>query len=231
MRKKIIYIIGTRPEIIRSALIISKLKVDSKVLFRLVHTGQHYDYLMDKIFFKELNLPDPDINLEVGSMTHSKQIAEIILKLENFYLQFQPDLVVVFGDTNSSLAGALTAAKLNIPIAHIEAGCREWEMDLPEELNRRLIDHCSNLLLTVSETWVKNLENEEVMGKIYNLGDPLYYVFKKYYDISLNTELSNKLGLEDRKYFLLTLHRSKNVDNIENLVDILSVFDYFNTSF
>lgn len=222
MKKKIVYLIGTRPEIIRSSEIILALKKDPGVFFKLVHTGQHYDYLMDKVFLKELNLPRPDINLKVRSGTHAEETAKIMLRFEKWLLDFKPDLVAVFGDTNSSIAGALTAVKLKIPVAHLEAGCREWEMDIPEEINRRLIDHCSNLLLAVSDTGVDNLKKESVSGKIYNLGDPLYEVFKKYFKRSQRLKLRKKLGLKPEDYLLTTLHRPQNVDQKENFANILT---------
>lgn len=228
MKKRIVYVIGTRPEVIRSSLIILALKKDPQILFKLVHTRQHYDYLMDTVFLKELNLPKPDINLKVGSGTHGEQTVKIISRFEKFLLKFKPDLIAVFGDTNSSLATALTAAKMKIPVAHLEAGAREWEMDIPEEINRRLIDHCSNLLLAVSETCVQNLKKENVPGKIYNLGDPLFDVFKKTFKKRLKLELINKLGLKTKEYLLLTLHRDKNVDHQENLKNILSALASIN---
>ena len=222
MKKKIVYIVGTRPEIIRSASIILALKQDRQIEFKLVHTGQHYNYLMDRIFFKELNLPKSDINLEVGSGRHGEQTAKIMLRFEKFLLDFKPDMVAVFGDTNSSLAAALAAVKLQIPLAHLEAGAREWEMDMPEEINRRLIDHCSNLLLAVSENCVQNLKKENVLGEIYNTGDPLYDVFKKFFQKSLKLKLIDQLGLKKKEYILLTLHRPKNVDDQKTFEDILS---------
>lgn len=219
--KKIAYIIGTRPEIIRSAFVILSLKADKEVIFKVVHTGQHYDYLMNETFFQEFGLSKPDVNLGVGSGTHAELTANIILKLEKFFLKFRPELVVVFGDTDSSLAAALTAVKLQIPVTHLEAGCRGWEMDMPEEINRRLIDHCSNLLLAVSENCVSNLKKEKVIGQIFNTGDPLYDVFKKCIKEIRKLQTIEKFGLKRGEYFLLTLHRAKNVDEEDNLKNIL----------
>jgi len=222
MKKKIVYIVGTRPELIRSALLISYLKKDKDVEFTLVHTGQHYNYLMDKVFFEEFNLPEPDINLKVGSGLHAEQTAKIMINLEKFLLKINPNLVIVFGDTNSSLAGALVATKLKIPLAHIEAGCREWEMDMPEEINRRLIDHCSNLLFPVSKIGKKNLINEDVQGKIVNCGDPLYEVFKNHYRKSQNLKLLQSLKVSKKRYILLTVHRAGNVDDLRKLENIIN---------
>lgn len=227
MKKKIVYIVGTRPELIRSALIISYLKKDKDVAFTLVHTGQHYDYLMDKVFFDEFKLPEPDINLKVGSGSHAEQTAKIMINLEKFLISLSPNLVVVFGDTNSSLAGALVATKLKIPLAHLEAGCREWEMDMPEEINRRLIDHCSNFLFPVSKVGEKNLKNENIQGKVFNCGDPLYEVFKNHYKKGQNLNILDNLKISKKKYILLTTHRADNVDDFKKLENIITNLFFF----
>jgi len=228
MNNKIVYVVGTRPELIRSALLITYLKKDPEVEFKLVHTGQHYDYLMDKVFFNEFNLPEPDINLKVGSNSHAVQTASIMVSLEKYLLSVNPDLVVVFGDTNSSLAGALVAAKLKIPLAHIEAGCREWEMDMPEEINRRLIDHCSNLLYPVSKDGKINLLKENIKGKIFNYGDPLYEVFLQNYELSKNNNVVKELSIIKKGYFLLTTHRANNVDDLVKLQNLINDLGCFN---
>ncbi|MGB9622953.1 MAG: UDP-N-acetyl glucosamine 2-epimerase, partial [Candidatus Bathyarchaeia archaeon] len=143
-------ILGTRPQIIKSAPII--YEAERKGLdIKFIHTGQHYDYNLSKTFFDELNLPDPYINLDVGSGSHAYQTAEIMLRLENVLMDLKPCLVVVPGDTNSALAGALTAVKLGIKVAHVEAGARSYDTSMPEEINRRLVDHISSILFTVSE--------------------------------------------------------------------------------
>lgn len=222
MKNKIVYVIGTRPEIIRSAFIIKKLKEDPEVDFKLLHTGQHYSYLMDKVFFDELKVPPPDINLGVGSKTHTKQIAEIMVKTEEFFNQFKPNMACVFGDTNSTLAVAIVAVKMNIPLCHIEAGFREWEMDLPEEANRRLTDHSANLLLALSQNMVNNLKTEKVLGIIYNTGDPQYEIFQYYYKKASKINLLKTYKLKKNSYILLTIHRDKNVDNIQTLLSILN---------
>lgn len=219
MKKKICITLGTRPEIIRLAGIINELRADRTVDFKLVYTGQHYDFLMKDVFFKELNVSLPDIDLKVGSDSHARQTAEIMLGIEKYFNENRPDIVVVFGDTNSSLAVALTAVKMKIPLAHLEAGAREWEMDIPEEVNRRLIDHCSNVLIAVSDNCVQNLRNESIMGDIYNLGDPLFDTFNKNFHED-NTTGKLALGLE-KKYILLTIHRDKNVDDLKKLKEII----------
>lgn len=226
-KKRVAYIIGTRPEVIRSATLIKALKSDDSIVFSLVHTGQHYDYLMDKVFFEEFHLSDPDINLEIGSGSHSEQTAAIMVKLEKYFEEFKPDIVAVFGDTNSSLAAAITTVKMGIPLAHIEAGCREYEMDMPEEINRRLIDHCSNVNLTVSELCSDNLKAEKVAGDVIFCGDPLYDVYKECSQTDGDSEILKEFGLEPDKYAVMTAHRGKNVDDDDNLRNIFSAVSHF----
>lgn len=221
-KTRIAYVVGTRPEIIRSATVVSALKADPEVGFRLVHTGQHYDFLMDQVFFKELAIPRPNVNIGVGSGTHAEQTAAMMLEMERYFERTAPEIVGVFGDTNSGLAAAIAAVKLQIPVAHLEAGCREWEMDMPEEINRRLMDHCSRLNLAVSEVSAGNLRRECVAGDVFNLGDPLYDVYRACRKVSDGLELWRGLGLQKRGYALLTLHRPANVDDEKTLDAILS---------
>ena len=143
-----ILVLGARPQIIKSAPFIHLTSKDKQIHLDIIHTGQHYDYEMTKIFFEELSLPDPIANLNVGSGTHAQQTAKTMLRLEKILQKQKPTLAIVPGDTNSTLAGALTAAKLHIPVAHIEAGARSYNIKMPEEINRRLTDHCSTLLFT-----------------------------------------------------------------------------------
>src|SRR4030042_1043693 len=143
---KIMCVVGTRPEFIRMAPVIKAVKDDPRAKLILVHTGQHYSYLMDKIFFDQLQIPKPNFCLNIGSGLTGEQTSKVITRMEKAILRYQPDLVIVFGDTNSSLGAALAAAKLNFPLAHIEAGCRNNDPKMPEEINRRLIDHCSDYL-------------------------------------------------------------------------------------
>lgn len=220
-KTNIAYIIGTRPEIIRSADLIRALASDETVEFKLVHTGQHYDYEMSEVFFKQLDVPMPDLNLGVGSGKHGAQTAKMMIGLEDFFLSFQPDIVGIFGDTNSSLAGALVAAKLGIPIAHLEAGCREWDMRLPEEMNRRIIDHMSNVAFAFSRDAMKNLKDERVLAEVYNTGDPLFEVFEKNLKESATSDIRDRLGVTEGEYFFATIHRAGNVGNLDNFRSIL----------
>ena len=221
MKKKICITLGTRPEIIRLATIINELRRDQTIDFKLVYTGQHYDLLMNYIFFKELGILPPDIDLKIGSGTHAEQTAGIMTNVEKYFKSYEPDMVAVFGDTNSSLAVSITAVKMKIPLAHLEAGCREWEMDIPEEVNRRLIDHCSNVLIAVSKNCAENLKKEKVLGDIYNCGDPLFDIFKTVYQKNKHSKNLNDLGVIKNEYVFLTVHRDKNVDDLKKLKQIM----------
>lgn len=216
------FILGARPQIIKSSLLIQLLNEDKKVKLSLIHTGQHYDYEMTKIFFEEFSLPDPSVNLNVGSDSHAQQTAKMMSRLEPVLLASKPNVVLIPGDTNSTLAGALTAAKLGIPVAHLEAGARSYDDKMPEEINRRLTDHCSTLLFTTTETCLQNLLKEGIRReKIRNVGDMMYDVLLYHLPKAEKTTILAKLGVEVKGYFLLTLHRQENVDNPENLKKIL----------
>ena len=215
-------VLGARPQIIKSAPFIHLASQDPQISLSIIHTGQHYDYEMTKIFFEELRLPDPIANLNVGSGTHAQQTAKIMLRLEKLLQRQRPDLVVVPGDTNSTLAGALTAAKLHIPVAHIEAGARSYDMHMPEEINRRLTDHCSTLLFTPTENCTKNLLKEGIAKeKIHQTGDTMYDVLLQQLPKAEKTQILEKLGLKPKTYALLTTHRPENVDNPKNLRSII----------
>ena len=159
---KIVTVIGARPQIIKAAALSRAIRnnFSKSIQEIIVHTGQHYDDNMSEVFFRELEIPAPAFNLEVGSASHALQTAQMIEKLEPLLLHEKPDVLVVYGDTNSTLAAAITAAKLHIPIAHIEAGLRSFNKLMPEELNRILSDHCSSLLFAPTTTAIRNLENE-----------------------------------------------------------------------
>lgn len=215
-------ILGARPQIVKSAPLIHLASQDYQMSLSIIHTGQHYDFEMTKIFFQELCLPDPMANLNVGSGTHAWQTAKIMTRLEKILQKQKPDLVVVPGDTNSTIAGALTAAKLHIPVAHIEAGARSYDMRMPEEINRRLTDHCSTLLFTPTENCTKNLLKEGIAKeKIHQTGDTMYDLLIQQLPKAEKTQILEKLGLKPKTYALLTTHRPENVDNPKNLKNII----------
>jgi UDP-N-acetylglucosamine 2-epimerase len=215
-------ILGARPQIIKSMPFIRLSNEDKHVKLSIIHTGQHYNYEMTKVFFEEFNLPEPTVNLNVGSGSQAQQTAKMMTRLEPFLQEQKPDLVVVPGDTNSTLAGALTTAKLNIPVAHIEAGARSYDNRMPEEINRRLTDHCSNLLFTATENCSRNLLKEGISKDVVHLvGDTMYDVLLQQLPKAEKATILDQLDVKTKAYALLTLHRQENVDSLENLKRIL----------
>jgi len=228
-------VLGTRPQIIKSAPIVKVANRDKDVELEIAHTGQHYDYEMSKVFFEEMNLPDPIVNLNVGSGSHARQTGQILMRLEKTLLDHKPDLVLVPGDTNSTLAGSLCAVKLHIPVGHVEAGARSYDMSMAEEINRRLTDHCSHLLFAATENCVMNLRKEGIPDEqIFLTGDTMYDALLQHETRSSKSRALDKLGLGPRDYVLLTIHRAENVDNPDRLRGIMGAvvrFDKFKVLF
>lgn len=220
--KSILSVIGARPQFIKCAPVSREIRKYFKEI--IVHTGQHYDHNMSEIFFKLLNIPKPNYNLNVGSDSHAVQTSKIIMKLEKIMLKEKPDLVLLYGDTNSTLAGAVTAAKLMIPIAHVEAGLRSFNKSMPEELNRICTDHFSNILFCPGSIAVGNLKNEGIINNVYNTGDVMKdAVLSNISKIKL-AYIKNKFGITDiSKYYFMTIHRQENTDNLERLKRILKI--------
>jgi UDP-N-acetylglucosamine 2-epimerase (non-hydrolysing) len=222
---RITIVLGARPQIVKSSLFIHLASKDKRILLQIVHTGQHYDYEMTRVFFEELDLPEPDSNLGVGSGTHAQQTAKMMLLLEEVWKKQRPDVVLVPGDTNSTLAGALTAAKLTIPVAHMEAGARSYDMEMPEEINRRLADHCSAQLFTPTNNCTRNLLKEGIPKKtICEAGDTMYDVLLQQLPKAEKTTILGDLGLKAKTYALLTTHRPENVDaplKLRNIVEAM----------
>jgi UDP-N-acetylglucosamine 2-epimerase (non-hydrolysing) len=187
-----------------------------------VHTAQHYDPEMSDIFFEELEIPKPDYNFGVGSGPHGKQTGEILAKVEEVLLKEKPDFVLVYGDTNSTLAGALAAAKLHIPVAHIEAGLRSFDRTMPEELNRIITDHLSDLLFCPTQTAVDNLRNEGITCGVYLVGDVMVDAieFNKA-SAEKRSHILERLGVAPKRYFILTIRRPANTDSYEHMENII----------
>jgi len=228
---KILIMVGARPNFIKVAPLIERLDQfnelnrSHKLDYKLIHTGQHYDYEMSQIFFQDLKIPKPDRNLEVGSGLHGEQTGEIMIKFEKVCIKEKPDVVIVVGDVNSTLAGALVAAKLHIPLAHIEAGLRSFDMSMPEEINRQLTDCVSNFLFCPTKTAVDNLRREGIKQGIYNVGDIMYDTFLKGIKIAQEkSKILKKLGLKPRDYYLATVHRAENTDQKDRLKKIVNAF-------
>ena len=219
---KIFSIVGARPQFIKLAPLSAALAAGKHKEF-IVHTGQHYDYAMSEKIFIDLGIRKPDIHLEVGAGNQTVQITEMMLKLETAMLEKKPDFVIVFGDTNSTLAGALIAAKQNIPIVHIEAGLRSYNRTMPEEINRIVTDHVSKYLFAPTQTAVDNLEREGKESSTFFTGDIMVDTMKNNIQIALDKSTVVKdLKLQGEVYNLLTLHRHYNVDDSEILEHILN---------
>lgn len=234
MQKKIITIIGARPQIIKSAAISRAIRTQfsAQIQELIVHTGQHYDENMSEVFFGELEIPKPNYNLNIGSGSHGFQTAKMIEGLEQIYLQEKPNAVIVYGDTNSTIAGALAAIKIQIPVVHIEAGLRSFNKQMPEEVNRIACDHMSSLLFTPTKTGLENLKKEGFKPnsegkatpdspKVYHCGDIMYDNSIYFSTVSdQKSSLLKKLNITPNNYILCTIHRDSNTDIAENLTSI-----------
>lgn len=230
MEKKIAIILGTRPEIIKMSPIIRECE-KRKLNYFILHTGQHYSHNMDKIFLQQLNLPDIKYNLDIGSGTHGEQTAKMISGIEKILIKENPDIVLVEGDTNTVLAGALAACKLHIKVGHIEAGLRSYDRQMPEEINRVLTDHCSDYLFAPTYKSEEILLKEGIdKDKIFVTGNTI--VDAIYQNIKLlNNDILLDLELKEKDYILMTVHRQKNVDNIKKFKDILDGVELISKEF
>lgn len=220
---KIATIVGARPQFIKLAPVSRELRKDFDEV--LIHTGQHYDYEMNRIFFEQLDIPEPDYYLGVGSGSHGYQTGEMLKKIEKVLMKENPRLVLVYGDTNSTLAGALAAVKLHIKVAHVEAGLRSFDKQMPEEINRILTDHVSDYLFAPTETAVKHLYNEGITENVYLTGDVMYDALLHNIQIARKeSDILDRLHLKSKEYLLATVHRVENTDNKDNLTSIAEAF-------
>ncbi len=222
---KVVTVIGARPQFIKAAAVSRKLRRWHEEF--LVHTGQHYDYDMSDVFFDGLELPRPNINLGVGSGSHGFQTGSMLDRIENVLLAERPDCVLVYGDTNSTLAGALAASKLSISVVHVEAGLRSFNRHMPEEINRVVADHLSDLLLCPSSTAVENLRREGVLRNVHLVGDVMLDVLKWATEHAKAEYLAilEGFGLRQHFYLLATVHRSENTDQVARLSSILNALN------
>lgn len=218
---KVVTVVGARPQFIKAAPVSKALREAGHQEF-LLHTGQHYDYGMSQVFFDELGLPEPDANLNVRSGNHGQQTGQMLIGIEDILLKEKPDWVLVFGDTNSTLAGALAAVKLQIPLAHVEAGLRSYNREMPEEHNRVLTDHCADLLFCPTKTAVDNLAKEGLTNGVHEVGDPMYDAVLMFSEKAAKTStILRDLGLTKGGYLLATVHRAYNTDD-QQILETLS---------
>lgn len=211
--------VGARPQFIKAAPVSAVLRKQHREI--LIHTGQHYDEEMSAAFFRSLRIPDPDYNLNIGSGAHGEQTGRMLVEIERVLLSEAPDVVLVYGDTNSTLAGALAAAKIQIPLAHIEAGLRSFNRSMPEEINRVVVDHLSSLLFCPTQTAVDHLAKEGIRAGVHLVGDVMYDVALATAQEARQRDIRARLGLKEKEYLLCTVHRPANTDSARNLRSIV----------
>jgi UDP-GlcNAc3NAcA epimerase len=217
---RVLTVVGARPQFIKAAPVSRALRARHEEF--LLHTGQHYDEEMSELFFRQLRIPAPDLNLGVGSGSHAVQTGAMLPGIEAVAVEHRPDWLLVYGDTNSTLAGALVGAKLHIPVAHVEAGLRSFDRRMPEEINRVVADHVASLLLCPTDTAVRNLAGEGVSDGVRMVGDVMFDAFTQHLEIArTSSRILSDLALEVGGYYLLTVHRAENVDAPETLAAIL----------
>jgi UDP-GlcNAc3NAcA epimerase len=217
---KVMTIVGARPQFIKAAPVSHLLRQAHREV--LVHTGQHYDDAMSAVFFRELAIPEPDYNLGIGSGPHGAQTGQMLGAVEEVLLAEKPDWALVYGDTNSTLAGALAACKLRVPIAHVEAGLRSFNREMPEEHNRVLTDHCADLLFCPTQTAVDNLANEGIRQDVRLVGDTMFDAVQQFRQLARErSRILERLDLSPGSYLLATVHRPYNTDTPEQLNTIL----------
>lgn len=222
---KIISIVGARPQFVKLSPLCNEIEKRKRISHVIIHTGQHYDYRMSRIFFDELRIPRPDYNLNVGSYVQGKQTALMLERIERVLLKEKnADFILVYGDTNSTLAGALAAVKLHIPVAHVEAGLRSYRLAMPEEVNRVITDSISRIFFCPTSGAVRNLKEEGRAKCVYLIGDLMQEILSDNLSKIKRRNILGSLALKAKEYFLLTVHRQENADNVQNLKSILLGF-------
>ncbi len=228
---KIVTIVGARPQFIKAAMV-SRAILDHNrsgahppIVEEIIHTGQHYDENMSDIFFRQMQIPQPVVNLQAGTGMHGDMTGRMLTQIEKEIAARRPDLVMVYGDTNSTFAGAMAAVKLHVPIAHVEAGLRSFNKRMPEEVNRILTDHISSLLFCPTQAAVANLSREGITHGVYHVGDVMYDAALVFGEIAeREATILSTLDLSSKGYLLATVHRAENTDNDERLQDIMAAF-------
>jgi len=220
IKMKFLSIVGARPQFVKAAVLSEKLRQRGEEI--LVHTGQHYDNNMSQVFFDDLDIPRPDIHLGIGGGSHAEQTGQMLIEIEKVLKKEKPDWCIVFGDTNSTIAGAIAAAKLHIPVAHVEAGLRSFNKDMPEEINRVLCDHISDALFCPTKYSAELLKREGITKGVHIVGDVMADVFNRSKKLSKKSSILSELQLQPKSYILVTIHRASNTDNVDNLRMLLN---------
>lgn len=234
--KKLLSIVGVRPQFVKAAMVCAAAERynraqtgEERIQHQLLNTDQHYDSGMAEIFFEQLPLPRPDYSLGVGSGSHGAQTAAMLEKIEGVLLENRPDCVIVYGDTNSTLAGVLAASKLHIPVAHVESGLRSFNRRMPEEINRIAADHCADILLCPTQDAMKQLGREGIVKNVHFTGDVMLDAVQEFSAIAAErSTILSELGIEPKRYVLVTIHRAENTDSperMQNLVETLCRLD------
>jgi UDP-N-acetylglucosamine 2-epimerase len=226
--KKFLSIVGVRPQFVKAAMVCAAVdrfngsaQPEDRIQHQLLNTGQHYDFAMAEVFFQQLPLTTPDFDLGVGSGTHGAQTGAMLEQIEEVLMREKPDFVIVYGDTNSTLAGALAAVKLHIPVAHVEAGLRSFNRQMPEEINRIVADHVSNVLLCPTYAAVEQLAHEGVVNEVHFCGDVMLDAVREFAPLAAQqSKILAHLGLDPKQYILLTIHRAENTDSLSRMEDL-----------
>lgn len=216
---KILTVVGARPQFIKLAPVSTALRTFANEI--IIHTGQHYDSSMSEVFFRELGIPKPNYNLNIGSKGHGEQTGLMLTEIEKLIIKEKPDCVLVYGDTNSTLAGALAASKLHVPVAHVEAGLRSFNKKMPEEINRILTDHVSKLLFVPTKVGLNNLHSEGINKNVFQVGDVMYDAVLQNVERASEAFTLQKYEVNTKDYILLTLHRAENTDNEQRMRNIV----------
>jgi UDP-GlcNAc3NAcA epimerase len=220
---KIVTVVGARPQFVKAAVVSKAFARQGGITELIVHTGQHYDAELSGVFFEEMRIPDPSHNLNVGSGPHGHQTGQMLAKVEAVLSAERPDAVLVYGDTNSTLAGALAAVKLGIRVAHVEAGLRSYNRQMPEEINRVLTDHASDLLFAPTLTATANLSKEGIpVSRVHLTGDVMLDAVRQYEQAARSRKILSVLGIEPKKFVLATIHRAENTDDVDRLTTIFT---------
>jgi len=223
---KIASIVGARPQFIKAASVSREIRKHKKFREIIIHTGQHFDQNMSDVFFREMEIPRPDYNLDIHGKNHGAMTGQMMEKIEKVLLDEKPDIVLIYGDTNSTLAGAISAKKLHITLCHVEAGLRSFNMMMPEEINRIIADHTSDLLLAPTENALKNLEKEGLGDKSLFTGDIMLDAVRLNLEISkIKSRILEILRIQTKNYCLATVHRAENTNNLESIKNLLDTFN------